>query len=97
MAKLMLEGFSHKYDDVVVTFANTGCEDERTLDFVEKCDKEFGFNVVWLEAVVNPERQKGTSFKVVDYETAARNGEPFESFISKYGIPNRSSPACNGS
>ena len=34
-----------KYEMIVV-FANTGKEREETLDFVEKCDKAFGFNVV---------------------------------------------------
>ena len=81
--------------EILVLFANTGQEHEKTLEFVNRCDKEFGFNVVWLEAVVNPEAQKGTRHKVVDYATAARKGEPFEAVIAKYGIPNPDFPHCN--
>lgn len=30
-------------------FANTGKEREETLEFVNKCSKEFDLNVIWLE------------------------------------------------
>lgn len=72
----------------VVLFANTGREDTRTLDFVHFCDVVFGFGTVWLEAVVHPGKKKGCTHRVVTYETAARNGEPYEAVIAKYGIPN---------
>lgn len=52
-------------------------------------------NVVWLESVFNPIRGKGIRSKVVSFETASRNGEPFEAFISKHGIPNSAAPACS--
>ena len=42
---------SHVYDFVFV-FANTGQESEKTLEFVNKVDKEFDLGVVWVEAVV---------------------------------------------
>ncbi len=70
-------------------FANTGKEREETLIFVDKCDKEFDLNLVWLEADVNEEKGKGTNYKIVDFETASRNGEPFESVIKKYGLPSK--------
>lgn len=75
-------------------FANTGEEDERTLRFVDRCDKEWGLNVIWVEAVVHSGRQ-GCTHRIVDFETASRNGEPFEAVIAKYGIPNKSYPHCN--
>lgn len=93
MTKMLLDNFSDKYD-FIVTFANTGLEHEKTLEFVNNCDKHFGFNTVWLEAVVNPEKQKGTTHKIVNFETASRNGEPFHEVIKKYGIPNQSYPHC---
>lgn len=74
--------------DFVVTFANTGREHPKTLDFVHRCDVEFGFNVVWLEAIVDPREGFGTSHRIVNYETADREGLVFESVIAKYGIPN---------
>lgn len=80
--------------DITITFANTGCEHENTLKFVNDCDKHFGWGVVWVEAVVNPEKGKGIRHKVVCYETASRYGEPMEAVIEKYGIPNKFAPQC---
>lgn len=95
MTKLCLEKYGDSHE-ILVTFANTGCEHENTLQFIKNCDEHFGFGTVWLEAVVNPEEGKGIRHKVVTFETAARKGEPFESYIAKYGIPNRTSPQCTG-
>ena len=86
MTKLCVEKFKESHD-IAITFANTGCEHENTLKFVDQCDKHFGWNVVWIEAVVNPERGKGIRHKVVTYETAARDGEPLEADFAKHGLP----------
>lgn len=82
-------------DGIVVLFANTGQEDERTLAYVDRCDREYGFGVVWLEAAVSPERGEGTSFRLVDFATASRSGEPFEATVQKFGISNKNYPHCN--
>ena len=94
MTKWLLDNKRDEYDEIIVTFANTGQEREETLEFVNECDKEFGFNTVWLEADVIHEKNKGTKHKVVSFATASRNGEPFEQVISKYGIPNQAYPHC---
>ena len=86
MTKLCVEKFKDTHD-IAITFANTGSEHENTLKFVDQCDKHFGWNVVWIEAVVNPERGKGIRHKVVTYETAARDGEPLEADFAKHGLP----------
>ncbi len=80
--------------DMAFVFANTGQENEETLDFVQQCSEVFGFKVVWVEAVVDPESGKGTRHRIVDHATASRNGEPFEAVIAKYGIPNTATPHC---
>ena len=80
--------------DVRVLFANTGQEHEKTLEFVDRCDREFGFGVVWLEAVVHEGERRGSTHRVVDFETASRQGEPFEAVIAKYGIPNPDFQPC---
>lgn len=80
--------------EIKVVFANTGKEEEATLQFINECDKRWGLNVVWVEAVINNDFGKGTTAKVVSFETAKRNGEPFEAVIAKYGIPNASFPHC---
>lgn len=88
--------WNHKRDeyDMIFVFANTGEENEQTLEFVQKCSDHFGFPVTWVEAVVDEKSGKGVRHKVVDYKSASRNGEPFESVISKYGIPNSATPHC---
>lgn len=93
MTRLLLTKWRDKYDEIVVLFANTGQENEATLEFVRDCDAAFGFNTIWLEAL--PQQGKvGTKHKVVNFNTASRNGEPFEAVIDKYGIPNQKFPQC---
>ena len=94
MTKYCLDNISHKYDNVKVVFANTGQEHEKTLKFINACDKNFGFEVIWVEAVINKQHRKGTKHKVVSYETADRHGGVYEKMIEKYGIPNKSYPHC---
>ena len=66
-------------DDCIVTFANTGKEEEATLRFVDRCSKEWDVPIVWLE--YQWAEQTKDRFKVVDFDTAARNGEPFEEML----------------
>lgn len=94
MTKYLLDNYSDKYEFQVV-FANTGCEHPKTLEFINNCDKHFGFNTTWVEAVVNPQKGKGTTHKIVTFETAARNGEPYEEVTKKYGISNKVFQICN--
>lgn len=94
----MSEKLKREYGDqynFVFIFANTGQECEETLRFVDRCDREFDLNLVWVEAVVNPQHGKGITHKVVDFTTASRNGEPFEAHIAKSGIPNANKPQCS--
>lgn len=88
--------WNHKQDEFQMkfVFANTGQENEQTLEFVEKCSTHFGFPVVWIEAVTDPRNGVGQSFKIVEFETASRDGEPFEAVIAKHGIPNMKTPHC---
>jgi hypothetical protein len=81
--------------EIKVTFCNTGLEHEETLRFVERCDNHFQANVVWLETAVTHGERVGVGYRVVDFKTASRNGEPFEDYIKKYGVPNASYPQCN--
>lgn len=65
-------------DDAVVCFANTGKEDEATLQFVKACADHWDIHINWLEY-----QQDAPGYKVVTFETASRNGEPFEALIRK--------------
>ena len=118
--KLQLHvGFDEGTDEIVhviVTFANTGQENEETLVFAKKCDEYFGFRTVWLECVTrfkvggiimnvidNLDKalntnwfgsRLGTKYKVVNFETANRDGLVYESVIARYGIPNNANQFC---
>lgn len=94
MARFIMEYDGFKDHEKIVCFANTGKEYEETLQFVNECDKSWNLGIVWLEAKVNYEKGKGTGYKIVNYQTASRNGEPFEEVIKKYGIPNKQFPHC---
>jgi hypothetical protein len=82
------------YENIVFVFANTGLENEQTLEFVETCDTHFGLKLNWVEALVWQGQRKGTGYTITDFEHAKRKGEPFEQMISKYGIPNQANPQC---
>jgi len=93
MTWYLMENYRDQFD-IQVVFANTGSEREETLQFVDRCDKHFGWNVVWVEAVVHHGILKSSTHKVVSFETASRNNEPFEEMIREYGIPNQAWPHC---
>ena len=88
--QLQQGGFTTQYN-FVITFANTGREHDRTLLFVNECDKRwrelYGARVVWLEAVVHDKRLP-CSHRIVDFITADRSGEVFNEVVAKYGLPN---------
>jgi 3'-phosphoadenosine 5'-phosphosulfate sulfotransferase (PAPS reductase)/FAD synthetase len=93
MAKHLKEN-PDKYPNVLYVFLNTGKEDEKTLQFVDRCDKEWNLGILYLEASVNCVKGKGTTYKIVDFETASRNGEPFEAMLKKYPLPNNKASNC---
>lgn len=82
------------YENIVFVFANTGLENEETLQFVEQCDKYFNLNVQWIEADIIHEYRKGTKYYTTNFDEASRKGEPFEQMVKKYGIPNQANPQC---
>ena len=93
MTEMLLSRMGRTHE-IAVLFANTGCEHEETLRFVHACDTHLGFNTVWLEAVPVMGARAGTQARRVSFETASRDGLPFSSVISKYGIPNAKFPHC---
>jgi len=86
-----------------VCFANTGKEMPETLDFVRDCGEKWGVDIVWLERFVSrlpKEEQTGrrkfnNKTKVVDYQSASRNGEPFRAMVEAKGFaPNPVARFC---
>jgi hypothetical protein len=94
MAKILLDKYS-KDNEIVFIMANTGREDNRSLEFADKCDKYFGLNLVWVEGDITQEKGVGTKHIVKTFETLNRDGYVFEEGIKKYGLPNVSNKWCN--
>lgn len=77
-------------DCAKVCFANTGKEEEATLKFVHDCSVNWNVPITWIEY-----RNNEQGFEVVDFETASRNGEPFEVLIKKKNyLPNPIARFC---
>jgi hypothetical protein len=76
--------------DAIVCFANTGKEDEATLRFVQACADNWNVEIHWVEF-----RDADPAFERVTFETASRNGEPFEALIKKRNyLPNPVTRFC---
>ena len=77
-------------EEAKVCFANTGKEDEATLEFVRDCSEKWSVPITWLEF-----RDSEKKYEVVTFETASRDGEPFEALIRKRNyLPNPVSRFC---
>jgi 3'-phosphoadenosine 5'-phosphosulfate sulfotransferase (PAPS reductase)/FAD synthetase len=82
-------------DNCEVTFANTGMEHPATLQFVEDCSKHWDVPIAWLElgdyfeaGIYEKGVHKGKAIRKattiqVNFETAARKGEPFARLLEK--------------
>ncbi len=92
LAKYMKE--NQNYKNVLFVFLNTGKEKEETLKFIDDCDNRWELNIIWLEAKIIKEKGIGTTYKIVDYNNASRNGEPFEDMLFKYPLPNNMASNC---
>lgn len=81
MTKIMCDSLPEK--DRIICFANTGKEHEATLKFVHDFETAFNLKIYWIEYC--PEN----GFKIVDFQTASRNGEPYAHLINKRSfVPN---------
>ena len=65
-------------DDAIVCFANTGKEEEATLEFVRDCSINWNVQIYWVEY-----RNNKQGWEEVTFETASRNGEPFSEMLNK--------------
>lgn len=80
-------------DEAVVCFANTGKEEQATLDFVDRCSREWSVPIVWLE--YRDAEESKDRWVEVTYDTASRNGEPFAALIRKKNyLPNPVTRFC---
>lgn len=80
-------------DEARVCFANTGKEDEATLRFVQRCADEWGVPISWIEYAEHEDSAQ--RFRVVDFASASRNGEPLEAIIRRKNyLPNPVTRFC---
>jgi len=91
------------------SFQNTGKEREETLVFLDEMDKRWGLGIVWLEySRVYGQPKDAPWYKQVSFETAAREGEPFDMMLDYFAqyrraekglqpiLPNFSNNLCTG-
>lgn len=80
-------------DDVHCIFANTGKEMDETLDFVNACSVNWNVPITWLQyKSVDVAKER---WEVVHYETASRDGKPFEAIITRKNyLPNSLARFC---
>jgi 3'-phosphoadenosine 5'-phosphosulfate sulfotransferase (PAPS reductase)/FAD synthetase len=77
--------------DAVVCFANTGKEDEATLEFVRDCADFWGVDIHWVEY-----RDDAKGYAEVDFRSASREGEPYEAMLKKKQyLPNPVARFCS--
>ena len=88
-------------DGTIALFANTGKEREETLHFVAELTANWGVPITWLEYRYHPERRgrrRGefkNDYEIVDYESASRDGQPFEQLIVGHRyLPNQATRMC---
>lgn len=80
-------------EDVLVIFANTGKEMPETLDFVQMCADRWRVPIRWVEYRDDDDPQQ--RWQEVTFETASRNGEPYEALIKRKGyLPNPTMRFC---
>jgi len=90
MLRRVLDANNGLPDCAIVCFANTGKEEEQTLEFVRECETRWSVPIVWLEY-----RAEKPGYAVVDFATASRSGEPFEAIIRKRNyLPNPVTRFC---
>jgi hypothetical protein len=78
--------------DAKVIFANTGKEEEATLEFIRDCSINWNVHIEWVEYKYSEETKD--RFKIVNFDTASRNGEPFFELIDQNGSPYLPNPVA---
>lgn len=86
----MMLGLLHEHskEEIYTIFCNTGMEHPATLDFVRDCADHWGVDA-WLEYTGRK------TYKIVNYDTASRKGEPFDQLTTdKKYLPNMVARFC---
>ena len=97
----MLEAYDGRLPaNVRAVFANTGKEHEKTLLFIREMEHRWQVPIAWVEYLYRADARGGirdpkNTFRVVDYDTASRRGEPFAMLIRAHKLlPNAHKRIC---
>ncbi len=97
----MLEAYDGRLPaNVRAVFANTGKEHEKTLVFIREMECRWQVPIAWVEYVYRADVRGGISdpkntFRVVDYDSASRHGEPLAMLIRAHKLlPNAHKCIC---
>lgn len=81
--------------DVHLFFQNTGKKREETLVFIDQIAKRWKVNIVWVEwCRIYGQPDDVPWYKLVDFETASRNGEPFTMMLKYYAAYRKAEKTC---
>lgn len=81
MLRQILDAHDGQPDDLRVCFQNTGLEHPATLQFIKDVSEHWGVRIDWTEYTLDDEGEH--AFRLVDFETCSRDGEPFTALIEK--------------
>lgn len=92
MAMYLIDVFGVK--NIKFIFANTGMEHKLTYEFIKKFRDYFNIDLTIVEAVIDKRKNKGTNYKIVDFDNMHIGKGIFEDMCEAYGIPNKAYPHC---
>jgi len=93
MLRHILDAHGGQPENLRICFQNTGLEHPATYEFILRVAEEWAIDVTWLEYCLDDEEKH--DFKVVDFDSASRGGEPFTQLIVKKGyLPNAIARIC---
>lgn len=81
MLRQILDAHDGQPDDLRVCFQNTGLEHPATLQFIKDVEDHWGVRIDWTEYMVDEDGDH--AFRLVDFETCSRDGEPFTALVEK--------------
>ena len=86
MTRRILDAHGGKLpEDMHVFFQNTGKEVEETLVFVNEIAERWNVPVVWMEWCWEyGQPEEAPWYRLVDFKTASRKGEPFNMMLDYY-------------
>jgi len=92
-----------KYDNFqkAYIFANTGMERPETIEFLRKCEKHWGIEIIKVEGVYSSQMGVGVNYQIKEWDELDMEAKVFEQAVMHKnkgtydGLPNSSAPYCS--